>query len=66
MLEELNSGHTESDRKIVLLMHDAGFRPKSTHHPEDFDFEELFKFLELSSASGYSFSTIDNYLTDSI
>ena len=62
MYGKLNARHTKSPQKIVLLMHDAAFRPAKL--PSDLDYRELDTFVELAAASGYTFSTMDSYVID--
>ena len=57
--QRLNRRHTKSPQKIVLLMHDIAFRTPEAS-------EELRTFVRLAKDSGYIFSTIDQYETDTL
>jgi len=62
MYRKLNLDRTKSPRKIVLLMHDSMFRPSYSAH--ELDVTELDNFIVAAKQSGYTFSTIEEYLSD--
>lgn len=59
MYQRLNRRHTKSPQKVVLLMHDIAYRS-----PKDRD--ELRTFVRLAKDSGYIFSTLDQYESDTL
>jgi len=59
MYQRLNRHHTKSPQKVVLLMHDIAYRS-----PKDRD--ELRTFVRLAKDSGYIFSTLDQYESDTL
>ena len=60
--ETLLIENSRSPRKIVILSHDKAFRPGG----ERDEGLELRTFLRLVKEHGFTFKTLDTYLTDSV
>lgn len=59
---KLRTRHTKLPHKIVFLCHDIAFRTGGGRDEE----KELITFLQLAKKSGYTFRTMDTYVTDNV